>query len=270
MNGRNMHVYTKGNGHHTIVLWSGLGTAAPALDFEPLVDELAKNNRVAVVEPFGYGWSDLTKEPRTVENIVEEMRAALTKAYISGPYIIMPHSVSGIYSMYYSNKYPEEVEAVIGIDALMPQALEHFGESAPSLPEYVKYAAPTGVARLAVHAMPNQFLPLAESGAYSNKNLTMTKAISSWKSYNRNVVDETKEIRNNIYKTDHLKFPPEIPVLLFVREGDKVKTEAKTAFYQTQLSKNPSSKIVPLKGHHYLHWTRYKEMSSYVNEFIKD
>lgn len=37
-----MHVYTKGEGANTIVLLPGLGTTAPALDFEPLLEEISK------------------------------------------------------------------------------------------------------------------------------------------------------------------------------------------------------------------------------------
>jgi hypothetical protein len=77
VDGQNMHVYTKGDRENTIVLLSGLGTAAPALDFEPLINEMTKNNKVVVVESFGYGWSDITKKERTVGNIVEEIRTAL-------------------------------------------------------------------------------------------------------------------------------------------------------------------------------------------------
>src|SRR5690625_7726321 len=88
VNGKNMHVSTKGEGDNTIVLMSGLGTAAPTLDFEPLLNELAKNNKVVVVELFGYGWSDITSKERTVENIVKEMRIVLKKSNIQGPYIL--------------------------------------------------------------------------------------------------------------------------------------------------------------------------------------
>lgn len=133
-----MHVYTKGDGENTIVLLSGLGTAAPVLDFDPLVNELAKNHKVVVVESFGYGWSNVTNKERTVENIVEGIRTAL-KSNIEGPYILMPHSISGIYSMYYANACPDEVKAVIGIDFTLPQVLEYFGESAPTMSEYMKY-----------------------------------------------------------------------------------------------------------------------------------
>lgn len=269
VDGKNMHVYTKGEGDNTIVLLSGLGTAAPVLDFDPLINKMAKNNKVVVVESFGYGWSDLTNKERTVENIVEEIRTALNKSNIEGPYILMPHSISGVYSMYYANKYPDEVKAVIGIDFTLPQAIEYFGESAPTMPAYMSYVAQTGIARLALYMTPDDFLPLAENGTYSVVNLKMTKAISAWKGYNKNVVDEANEIKNNIDKTVDLTFPPDMPVLFFTTEEDKENEDGKSnvTFYQTQLSKNSSSKIITLEGHHYLHWTRYKEMSQHVNEF---
>lgn len=153
-----MHVYTKGDGENTIVLLSGLGTAAPVLDFEPLVNELAKNHKVVVVESFGYGWSNVTNKERTVENIVEGIRTAL-KSNIEGPYILMPHSISGIYSMYYANAYPDEVKAVIGIDFTLPQVLEYFGESAPTMSEYMKYVFTNWNCTIGIYIIPDDFLP---------------------------------------------------------------------------------------------------------------
>ena len=269
VDGRNMHIYTKGEGADTIVLLSGLGTAAPTLDFNPLINEMSKNNKVVVVEPFGYGWSDITKKERTVENIVEEIRVALKKSNIQGPYILMPHSISGIYSMYFANTYPEEVKGIIGIDPTLPQALEYFGEDAPTMPNYLRYLAPTGIARLGLYINPESFLPIADDGTYSEKNLTMTKAISAWKGYNKNVVAEANEIKDNIDKTVDMKFPPNIPVLFFATKEEKVTEDGKNnvSFYKTQLTNNPDSKVVVLQGHHYLHWTGYKEMNKEMNEF---
>ena len=162
VDGKNMNVYTKGDGENTIVLLSGLGTAAPVLDFEPLLNELAKDHKVVVVESFGYGWSDITEKERTVENIVEEIRTALKKANIEGPYILMPHSISGIYSMYYANKYPKEVKAIIGNDPTFPKVWEYFGEPTPKMPTYMSYMAPMGIARLGTYVLPNDFLPLTD------------------------------------------------------------------------------------------------------------
>ncbi|WP_251401914.1 alpha/beta fold hydrolase [Ureibacillus chungkukjangi] len=271
VNGENMHIYTKGNGDNTVVLLSGLGTAAPVLDFEPLINEMAKTNKVVVVEPFGYGWSDVTNKERTVENIVEEIRIALTKSNLPGPYILMPHSISGIYSMYFANKYPEEVKAIVGIDPTLPEALDYFDETAPTMPEILSYVAPTGIARFALNIDPEGFLPIAVDGTYSEENQKMTEAISAWKGYNKTVVNETNEIENNIRKTINMKFPSSMPVLLFTTKEEKETTNGKNSvtFYETQLSNSPASKIVILEGHHYLHWTHYKEISKAVSELIK-
>jgi pimeloyl-ACP methyl ester carboxylesterase len=272
VNDKRMHVYTKGEGDNTIVLLSGLGTAAPALDFEPLINEMAKNNKVVVVETFGYGWSDIINKERTVENIVEEIRTALKKSNIQGPYILMPHSISGIYSMYYANIYPEEVKAIIGIDPTLPRLLEYlFGESTHTMPKYFSYVAPTGIARLALYLFPDNFLPIAEKGTYSEGNLRMTKATSAWKGYNKTVLNESNEIKNNIDKTVDMNFPSDIPVMIFTTKEENVNVDGKSkiTFYKMQLKNVTTNKLVAMEGHHYLHWTRYKEMNEHINEFIK-
>jgi pimeloyl-ACP methyl ester carboxylesterase len=271
VNGKNMHIYTKGEGDNTIVLLSGLGTTAPVLDFEPLVNELAKRNKVVVVEAFGYGWSDITKSERTVENMVGEMRTALQEANIKGPYVLMPHSISGIYSMYYANTYPEEVKAIIGIDPTLPKALKYFDETAPSMPKIFSYLAPTGIARLAIYLNSDNYLPIAEEGTYSNENLRMTKVISSWKGYNRNVVNEANEIKENIEKTADMTFPSDIPVMIFTTK-EKMNKEEKSnvTFYREQLKNVGTNKLIVYEGHHYLHWAHSKEISETVNDFIKE
>jgi pimeloyl-ACP methyl ester carboxylesterase len=271
VNGKSMHVYTKGEGDNTIVLLSGLGTAAPALDFEPLINEMAKNNKVVVVETFGYGWSELSNKERTVENIVEEIRTALKKSNIQGPYILMPHSISGIYSMYYANTYPEEVKAIIGIDPTLPRIFEYFGESAHTMPKYFSYVAPTGIARLVLNLFPDDFLPIAEKGTYAEGNLRMTKAISAWKGYNKNVINESNEIKNNMDKTVDMNFPSDIPIMIFTTKEKNLNVDGKSkiTFYKMQLDNVATNKLVTIEGHHYLHWTRYKEMSGHINEFTE-
>lgn len=62
VDGKTMNVFIQGEGEETVVLLPGYGTAAPALDFKFLVDELSPFYKVVVIEPFGYGLSDLTEK----------------------------------------------------------------------------------------------------------------------------------------------------------------------------------------------------------------
>ncbi len=119
VDGKKMHVYSEGHGNKTIILMPGLGSIAPSIDFKPLINELKKDFKVVVVEPFGYGFSEETSKERTVENIIDETRKALKKAKIRGPYILMPHSISGVYAQYYASTYPDEVDAIIMLDTTL-------------------------------------------------------------------------------------------------------------------------------------------------------
>ena len=78
-----VNVYRNGHAGQPIVLLSGLGTAAPALDFAPLIRELGDYD-VIVVEGFGYGYSDLSASERTNKNISTELHEALGSSTLAG------------------------------------------------------------------------------------------------------------------------------------------------------------------------------------------
>lgn len=111
VNGHNMSVYTEGEGDKTLVFLSGGGTCSPILDFKSLYSLLSNKYKIAVVEKFGYGFSDVVDEQRDIDTMLSETRMALEKAGIEGPYVLCPHSMSGLEALYWAQKYPEEVEA---------------------------------------------------------------------------------------------------------------------------------------------------------------
>ena len=121
VDGGSLNVWRNGHAGPTMVLLSGLGTAAPALDFAPLIRQLGDYN-VFVVEGFGYGYSDMSARPRTVQNITAELHDVLSKLGAPKPYILVGHSIAGFYTLSYAHRYPDEVSAVVGIDPTVPAA----------------------------------------------------------------------------------------------------------------------------------------------------
>ena len=116
VDGHNMSIYTEGEGEHTIVFLSGWGTSSPILDFKPLYSRLSDEYRIAVVEKFGYGFSDVVDGERDMDTILRQDREALEKAGIKAPYVLCPHSLSGYEATLWAQKYPDEVEAIVGLD----------------------------------------------------------------------------------------------------------------------------------------------------------
>ena len=119
--------------------------------------------KIVVVEKFGYGFSDVVDEKRDMDTILSETRTALDKAGVKGPYILCPHSMSGLEALYWAQKYPDEVEAIIGLDMAVP---DHYDEMDISIPliKLGQYGAKLGITR---------WIPsLAESAAIKSGTLS--------------------------------------------------------------------------------------------------
>ena len=64
-------------GKTTLVMMPALGVPSPHIYFKPLAQSLDESFNIVIVEPFGYGLSDVAATDRTVDNINSELNAAL-------------------------------------------------------------------------------------------------------------------------------------------------------------------------------------------------
>lgn len=120
VNGHQMNVYVEGDGPETIVFLSGAGIASPILDFKDISDSLSKKYKVVIVERAGYGYSDDSNQSRDVMEVLAETRQALSQANVTGPFIILSHSIASLESLAWQEKYPDEVKALVGLDLALP------------------------------------------------------------------------------------------------------------------------------------------------------
>lgn len=61
---------------------------------------------------------------RRLDVMLEETRRALILTGEKGPYVLLPHSMSGLEAIYWAQKYPQEIKAIIGLDMAFPEAYE--------------------------------------------------------------------------------------------------------------------------------------------------
>lgn len=150
VDGNNMSIYTEGEGDHTIVIMSGAGMVSPILDYSPLYRKLSDTYKIAVIEKFGYGFSDVVDGERDFDTILRQDREALQKAGIEAPYILCPHSMSGIEAILWAQKYPNEVEALIGLDMSTPKAYteEELADDGKAMVAFYTLLRESGLGRL--------------------------------------------------------------------------------------------------------------------------
>ncbi|CAJ1316331.1 alpha/beta hydrolase [Paenibacillus nuruki] len=257
VDGKNMNVMIQGEGKETIVLIPGFGTASPALDFKPLIDQLSPHYKVVVVEPFGYGLSDVTDKPRTVDNITNEIHEALQQLKIN-KYILMGHSISGIYGLDYVNKYPNEVTAFAGIDTSFPTQPTEVMDT-----ESVSILQKSGFYRLLVKLNPTQIMTpdVDEATKEQIKMITLKNMM------NPDIVSEAQLLPTNFKAVQGLQFPKNLPVIFFlVKDDPDIKNW--TTQHEEQIKNSLHGKIVLLDGTHYLHYTQSKVMADDLKSFI--
>ncbi|OPG96019.1 alpha/beta hydrolase [Chryseobacterium mucoviscidosis] len=113
--GYKLHIHQQGNGTPTIIMEAGSGETS--LSWREIPLELAKHATVVTYDRAGYAWSESAPSERTGANIVKELHDALEKEGIRGPYIMVGHSLGGMYARLFTQTYIREIQGLVLIDA---------------------------------------------------------------------------------------------------------------------------------------------------------
>ncbi len=263
----NMSVYVEGNGDKTIVFMSGGGTCSPILDFKSLYYLLSDDYKIVVVEKFGYGFSDVVDKERNIDSILEDTRTALTKAGIEGPYVLCPHSMSGIEALYWAQQYPEEVEVIIGLDMAVPEAYEDYKINMSML-KISQFAARAGITRILPGVSESDAI---KYGTLSDAEKEMYRAIFYEKTATTTMLNEVSTIKENA-KIVQNNGVPQVPMLMFVSNGSGTGwNEDAWRGYQSNYNENvENGKLINLDCPHYIHDYEYETISEEIKAFLTD
>jgi pimeloyl-ACP methyl ester carboxylesterase len=105
-----------GHGPRTVILEAGLGDTMDVWkDVQPRI--AAGCTRTVSYNRAGYVGSDPAMGPRDSATIVAELRAELKRRNIDPPYILVGHSLGGLYMQYFARNYPNEVAGLLLVDS---------------------------------------------------------------------------------------------------------------------------------------------------------
>ena len=265
VDGHKMNIYIEGEGEQTIVFLSGGGTCSPVLDFKSLYSLLSDDYKVVVVEKFGYGFSDVVDKERDVASVLADTRAALAAAGVEGPYILCPHSMSGIEALYWAQQYPEEVSAIVGLDMAVPGAYEDYKMNVPML-KLSQFAARVGIIRLLPGVAESEAM---KYGTLTEEEKEIYKAVFFSRTATTTMMNEVSSIKENAKVVDDAGVP-QVPMLLFVSNGSGTGWEEESwRNYQKDYIKEVlNGKLVELTCSHYVHDHEYELIAEEMREFI--
>ena len=267
VDGHKMSVYVEGDGDRTIVFMSGGGTSSPILDFKSLYTTLSDSYKIVVVEKFGYGFSDVVDKERSIASILADTRAALAEAGVEGPYVLCPHSMSGIEALYWAQQYPEEVEAIIGLDMAVPGSYEDYKINMPML-KLSQFAARVGITRLLPGVAESDAI---KYGTLSEAEKEIYRAVFYDKTATITMLKEVKSVKENAEIVAQGGVP-KVPMLLFASNGSGTGWDAEAwRGYQVRFVESvEDGRLVNLDCAHYVHDYEYERISEEIRAFLEE
>jgi pimeloyl-ACP methyl ester carboxylesterase len=113
--GYSLHLDCRGAGSPTVVMDAGLGGSS--LDWTLVQSELATTTQVCTYDRAGMGWSDAGPMPRSPAHIADELHLLLRNAGLSGPFVLVGHSLAGKNIRMFASMHASEVAGMVLVDA---------------------------------------------------------------------------------------------------------------------------------------------------------
>ena len=263
VNGHKINVYVEGDGPETIVFLSGAGIASPILDFKNLTDSLSKKYKIVVVERAGYGYSEDSNQSRDVTEVLSETRQALSQANISGPFIILSHSIASLESLAWQEKYPNEVKALVGLDWALPSSYEDLKDN-QALLSVAYWSSKIGLLRYFPESFYIKNPTLTESERQQYKLLAYKQLMS------QAMLHESRLVKENAKKVPS-SINPKIPTLLMVSNGEGTTfSQSEWQHYAMRFASDQSNvKVVYIDAPHDLYHYQSHEIVSQIEDFLK-
>ena len=136
VNGHNLFIDCEGNasGPTVILMAGGRGTTKTWEKVQPQVSSFA---RVCSYDRAGLGRSDVIEQTQSVDQIVDDLSELLKATHVKPPYVLVGHSIGGIYIRKFDELYDSQVAGMVLVDSSHEEQIWRFAKSEPeALSEY--------------------------------------------------------------------------------------------------------------------------------------
>jgi pimeloyl-ACP methyl ester carboxylesterase len=271
---KKMNVYSEGSGEDTYVFMPGSGIAAPVYEMKGLYSEFSMENKIAVLERAGYGYSDVFHDERDIDTILEQSRQALVQSGHNPPYILMPHSLSGLEAIYWAQKYPNEVKAIIAIDVGLPK---QYATAKMNIGDSLTVRGMGMLTKIGFHRLvpSTAYNPeVIQQSFLTEEEKELYKAQSYKQVFNEDMAQELLQSNANGKKSMDLPLPKETPILFLDAIADQYKnsetTKRKKQDYEEFAEQLETSDVIEIRGTHSIYLYEPDEIYQLSKKFIQN
>ncbi len=242
VNGHSMHIMKEGNEESevTLLFLHSADVADDSVALAPLFKELKDDYRIVFVERSGVGFSENSGSDRDIDTMLEETRLALRNSGVEGPFVVVPIGTAGLEVTYWANKYPEEIQAVVGINITYPeQYVDITTEEYCGFFDYLLVP----FYKLGAHRFVTSIYPDNAYGVYTETQMLTRKALISKSGFTEDMYCENLAMVDNAAKVAETGWPSDINMYLIyanpLMEPYRSSDESVNSSYESALEDNP-------------------------------
>ena len=277
--GRRLVLHRAGDGGPTVVFMPGAGLVG--LDFLNIHERVAELATSVFYDRAGTGWSDHADLPRSAAEVTQELHDLLQAAAVPGPYLLVGHSMSGVFARHFAQRFPDEVAGLLLLDP--------YHEDNPS-------RMPEQVMEMQNQMTSGQELPDPPAEAIEFYRRLFTQVLSLWPDGIRERLVEHHIVnwRDGIWEMENLDqlgeevrdggAEPDVPLIVLTAMGEdafrnavlpedleRQVSEVKLALHQELVEKAPRGehRVLDDAGHNWIHVQRPDAVLEAVKDLIE-
>lgn len=212
IDGHEIHVVHRGDetAEHALVFIHANKTVDDSIALEPLFDELS-DYELIYVDRSGSGYSDDWDAPKDIDSMLAETREAVKAVTGRTSYILVASKSGGTLAVDWADEYPDEVEAIVGLQMYFPDQYEGMDEDAycsfqnKLMLELVKI----GGQRLSDSVLPDNSYDIYTKDQMDRRDALVEKGL-----YTQGMYNEDKYLVKNANKVAALGLPEKTPMYM--------------------------------------------------------
>ena len=122
-----------GKGKPTVIIESAVNDAPTVTGtWNWVTDKIQTITRICIYDRAGLEPSGAAPTPRTSQDVAQDLHVLLNKIPLSGPYILVGHSIGGFHVRVFAHLYPQDVAGIILVDSTPIDQMKAFATAYPT------------------------------------------------------------------------------------------------------------------------------------------
>jgi pimeloyl-ACP methyl ester carboxylesterase len=178
--------------------------------------------------------------------------------------------MSGLEAIYWAQKYPDEVKAIIGLDPCTPETIDLIPQPQKIQLNFMYFISRIGLSRFMPESEVGENLPLMKSNELSEEDKNQYLAVFYKSAFTKDMLREINYLKDNAETVAKNGVPINTPMYFFISDDQEASAIGWKEALSDYLSKITIGKYMQLATGHYVHYDKADIIAEEAKAFLEE